>query len=90
VERVSSAALSGYYTNLKIVAGRKVVQIVIEVDISKADEVIQLLGLPNPDNEPMVALARMATADTEIRSKRSPGKNLQTDLEEYLEGTENG
>lgn len=55
------AATSGTFSDFKMVRGRKVAQIIIEVPIEAADAALRSLGgLPNPAEERWVALALMS------------------------------
>jgi hypothetical protein len=49
----------GTYADLKIIKTRSVVQIVVEVPLERGKEVTDLLGLPQPNAEIPVVLARM-------------------------------
>lgn len=55
------AAFEGSYSDWRIVKGRKVVQIVIEVPLENADHAYQVLGgMPNNGAEAWLAVARLA------------------------------
>jgi hypothetical protein len=49
----------GTYADLKIIKTRSVVQIVVEVPLERGKEVTDLLGLPQPNAEIPVVVARM-------------------------------
>src|SRR5690348_9616241 len=49
----------GSYADLKIIKTRSVVQIVVEVPLERGKEVTDLLGLPQPNAEIPVVIARM-------------------------------
>lgn len=49
----------GSYADLKIIKTRSVVQIVVEVPLERGREVTELLGLPQPNAEVPVVVARM-------------------------------
>jgi hypothetical protein len=52
------SAIAGTFSDLKILRGRKVVQIVVEIPLEKADEALKILGgVPNPASERWVAIA---------------------------------
>jgi hypothetical protein len=54
------AALRGTFSDFKLIRGRKVAQLVIEVPIEQADAALQALGgIPNPADERWVAVARL-------------------------------
>lgn len=58
-----SAVISGTYSDFKIIKTRSVVQIIVEVPIERAKEVIDRFGIPQPGKEKWVALALLR--DTE-------------------------
>lgn len=54
------AAFQGTYSDFRLVKGRKVAQIVVEVPIEAADHALEVLGgVPRPDAERHVAVARL-------------------------------
>jgi hypothetical protein len=56
------AATQGTFADFRLIKGRKVCQIVIEVPIEQADQALAALGgLPQPATEAWVALARLET-----------------------------
>lgn len=55
----SRAAISGTYSDLKLVKTRSVVQIVVEVPIEQAEAVVRAFGVPQPGKEIPIALARL-------------------------------
>lgn len=53
-------AFQGTYSDFRLVKGRKVAQIVVEVPIEAADHALEVLGgVPRPDAERHVAVARL-------------------------------
>jgi hypothetical protein len=55
-------AIQGDYANTKRVAGRKVLQIIIEVPLESEKEVYDMIGYPAlPGNSKPVAVARLKT-----------------------------
>lgn len=67
------AAFEGTYSDWRIVKGRKVVQIVIEVPMEKADHAYQVLGgMPNTGAEAWLAIARLAGKSRMPEQKTSP------------------
>lgn len=58
----------GSYSNLVIIKTRSVVQIVVEVPLERGKEVTDLLGLPQPNAEIPVVVARMDPAKLEAQS----------------------
>jgi hypothetical protein len=56
------AATQGAFADFRLIKGRKVCQIVIEVPIEQADQALAALGgLPQPATEAWVAIARLET-----------------------------
>jgi hypothetical protein len=67
---MSAAAFQGCFADFKIVRGRKVAQLVVEVPLETADAALAALGgLPNPATETWVAIARLQPAAVD-----KPGK----------------
>jgi hypothetical protein len=57
-----AAVTQGTFADFRLIKGRKVCQLVIEVPIEQADQALAALGgLPQPMNETWVALARLET-----------------------------
>ena len=57
---MTKAAIMGTFSNFKIVPTRKLVQVIIEIPIEKADEALRALGgIPMSDQERWVAIARI-------------------------------
>lgn len=57
---MSDAVTAGSFADFKLVKTRKVAQFVIEFPLERADEALELLGgLPRPDREVWVAIARL-------------------------------
>lgn len=54
-------AISGTFSDLKIVKTRSVVQVIIEVPIEQAKSITDAFGFPVPGKEIHIALARMNT-----------------------------
>src|SRR6478672_479206 len=56
------AAISAYFSDFRLVKGRKVAQLVFELAIEEADKALAVLGgVPNPAAETLVGLARLET-----------------------------
>lgn len=54
------AAIKGTFADFKIIRTRKLVQIIVELPIEQADEALRVLGgLPRPDQDQWLALARL-------------------------------
>lgn len=53
------AAIAGTYADLKFVRTRSVAQVVVEIPIEHAEQVVDLFGTPRPNSEVWVALARL-------------------------------
>lgn len=52
-------AIAGTYADLKFIKTRSVAQVVVEVPIERAGQVVDLFGTPRPKAEVWVALARL-------------------------------
>jgi predicted metalloenzyme YecM len=65
-----AAVTQGTFADFRLIKGRKVCQIVIEVPIEQADQALSALGgLPQPATEAWVALARLETRERVIPLK---------------------
>lgn len=54
------SAFQASYADLKIVKGRKVAQVILELPLEQADEALKILGgVPRPDQEVWVGVARL-------------------------------
>lgn len=64
---MTDAVFKATYANFKNVQGRKVLQIILEVPIEKAHEVLDVLGMPTA-GDTWVAVAKLQepTIDNEI------------------------
>lgn len=74
-----TGAIRGTYADFKLVKTRQVAQIIIEVPLERAKEVIDLLGLPDYGAEQWVAIAPLETEAVESRAKsayrdKTPGE----------------
>ena len=65
---MTNAALQGTYSDLKFIKTRKVVQMVLELPIEQGDKLVEIFGVPQPDNEVRVAVARIHS----FREERPP------------------
>jgi hypothetical protein len=64
------AVTQGCFSDFRLIKGRKVCQIVIEVPIEQADQALSALGgLPQPATEAWVALARLETTKKPVPIK---------------------
>jgi hypothetical protein len=71
-----AAVTQGTFADFRLIKGRKICQIVIEVPIEQADQALSALGgLPQPATEAWVALARL-----EIKQRVVPLKPDNTKL----------
>lgn len=62
---MDQAAFSASYSDWRVVKGRKVVQIVLEVPLEAANHAYNVLGgMPNPGEEKWFAIARMKQPTT--------------------------
>lgn len=65
------AAIKGTFSDFKIIRGRKVAQLVIEIPLEEADAALTVLGgLPRPDAERWLAIARLDAS----KAQESPAK----------------
>jgi hypothetical protein len=53
------AAIRGCYSDLKLIRGRKVAIICVEIPIEQAEQFVAAFGIPNAAEETWVALARL-------------------------------
>lgn len=54
-----SRAIQGTYADFKIIKSRSVAQMIVEVPLEQANEVVELFGLPRPNEELWVAVAAL-------------------------------
>lgn len=68
---MSDAAFQATYSDLKVIKSRKVAQVILEVPLEQANHAMEVLGgLPRPDAETWVAVARLVKeADSPPDSK---------------------
>jgi len=52
-------AIQGTYADFKIVKTRSVAQVIVEVPLESANEVVEMFGLPRPNEELWVAIAAL-------------------------------
>jgi predicted metalloenzyme YecM len=65
-----AAVTQGTFADFRLIKGRKVCQIVIEVPIEQADQAVAALGgLPQPATEAWVAIARLETKERVVPLK---------------------
>lgn len=69
-----NAVIQGAYADFKLVKTRGVVQMVIEVPIEQAREVVDMFGIPNPASEISVAVAAL------VENVRGPEKRKFEDM----------
>lgn len=83
------AAIRATYSDLRLVKGRKVAVIHLEIPIEQAESFVAAFGMPNPAEEKWVALARLTTMakSTETRSPR-PFTDLRPSAQAALRGKE--
>lgn len=56
---MSPAAIKATYSDLRLVKGRKVAVIYLEIPIEQAEQFVGSFGMPNPAEEKWVAIARL-------------------------------
>ena len=73
---MTATAFQATYSDFKIIRGRKVCQIVLEVPLEAADAAMAVLGgVPRPDQETWVGVARIAPASPqELPARPVDGK----------------
>jgi hypothetical protein len=77
-----AAVTQGTFADFRLIKGRKVCQIVIEVPIEQADQALSALGgLPQPATEAWVAIARLETKQRVVSLKSD---NTKLSLEAAL------
>src|SRR4051812_46570220 len=65
-----AAVTQGTFADFRLIKGRKVCQLVIEVPIEQADQALAALGgLPQPATEAWVAIARLETKERVVPLK---------------------
>lgn len=74
------AAVSGTFSDLKMVKTRSVVQMVIEVPIERAGEVTDAFGWPQPGSEIHVAVARLKLGDAQQEKPKRPPAQTRSEL----------
>jgi hypothetical protein len=77
------AAISGTFTKMDAIAGRKVVRLHIECNIEEADAILNALGgYPDPANPAHVAVARLniPVAQARAAGSKQPDKRKLTEL----------
>lgn len=72
---MTAAAFRATFTDWRLIKGRKVVQVVLEVPVELADQAYQVLGgMPNPAESVWCAVARLQTTkDGDAHSNVHPG-----------------
>ena len=74
-------AIHADYVGIKTLSGRKVVQITCEVALERLEEVIRMLGSPNPSTGKPVALALLSDAEVSVKEEiADKTKRAFTDL----------
>jgi hypothetical protein len=67
---MADATFQGTYSDIKLVRGRKVAQVVVEIPIEAATAFVAAFGMPDPAEETWVALARLGTHVMPPKEKR--------------------
>lgn len=62
-------AIQGNYADFKLVKTRSVAQIIVEVPIERAEQVVKMLGLPVPAKEIPVVVARWKPALNKVQDR---------------------
>lgn len=70
---MTAAAFRATFSDFRIVKGRKVCQVVLEVALEQADAALEVLGgVPRPDAERWVAVARLETQPAKVEKPKGP------------------
>lgn len=70
-----AAAFAATFTDFRLIKGRKVCQVHLELPIERAEEFVRAFGIPDPSKETWVGIARL-NAEPE-KSVIEPGKPTQ-------------
>ena len=65
----NEAVITGTYSDFKIIKTRQVAQVIVEVPIEHAENVVQVFGLPKPNEEQWVAIAHIRTENVTQNSR---------------------
>jgi len=68
---MTDAVITGTYSDFKLIKTRQVAQIIIEVPLEKAEHVINIFGVPKPNEEKWVAVAHMRTEPVQTNARAS-------------------
>jgi hypothetical protein len=69
------AAFKACFTDWKLIRGRKVVQVVLELPLEQADDAYQALGgMPDPGHSVWCAVARLNPETTQIPARKPPAE----------------
>jgi hypothetical protein len=67
------AAIDAEFVDFKLIKGRKVVVICLEIPLEKADRALAVLGgIPNPAESRYVAVARLETQPAKVEKPKGP------------------
>jgi hypothetical protein len=70
---MTAAAFRATFSDFRIVKGRKMAQIVLETPLEEADAALEVLGgVPRPDAERWVAVARLETQPAKVEKPKGP------------------
>jgi len=68
---MTAAAFRATFSDFRIVKGRKMAQIVLETPLEEADAALEVLGgVPRPDAERWVAVARLETQPAKVEKPK--------------------
>lgn len=68
---MTDAVITGTYSDFKLIKTRQVAQMIIEVPLEKAEHVINIFGVPKPNEEKWVAVAHMRTEPVQTNARAS-------------------
>jgi hypothetical protein len=77
------------FSDFKLIRGRKVAQLICEIPIEEADRALEALGgLPRPDREAWLALARLNVTSIKPQQERRPFESLKEAMQAGIRCTE--
>jgi len=71
---MTNSVLAATFSDFRLVRGRKVAQLVMEVPIEQAEVAISLFGMPRPDKERWVAIAPLPENYADIPEASPPAE----------------
>lgn len=78
------AAIRATYSDLRLVKGRKVAVIYLEIPIEQAEQFVGAFGMPNPAEEKWVGIARLVDGATESAERKRKFSELRPSAQAAL------